>query len=370
MSNKSRHVLGISGGKDSAALAIYLNNLYPNLNIDYYTCDTGKELDETYQLIDNLEVYLGKKIKKIQAAEDSSQDPFDHYLALQGDFLPSAQARWCTRKLKIEPFEKYIGETPTISYVGIRGDENRDGYVSTKPNIQAIFPFRKNIWSQDVINKVLVNSNLEFLTGHYEQFSSSAKYERMMTIAGERLSPRFNRDQKLNALLDLGITEFNQVVFAWLKTQNYPMALEDIENFPLVYNEDILVKKDIFDLLEESGVGVPSYYNEIPYEVGNKKGVYNRSRSGCYFCFYQQRIEWIWLYEQNPEKFYQAMEYEKEGYTWAENERLEDMIKPARMKQIKEEHLKRLEKQKSLPKSNNLLDILDDGDYGCASCFI
>jgi tRNA(Ile)-lysidine synthase TilS/MesJ len=41
---KVRHVLGISGGKDSAALAIYMNHKYPNLDIEYYTSDTGKEL--------------------------------------------------------------------------------------------------------------------------------------------------------------------------------------------------------------------------------------------------------------------------------------------------------------------------------------
>lgn len=42
MENKVRHVLGISGGKDSAALAIYLRNKYPDLDIEYYCCDTGK----------------------------------------------------------------------------------------------------------------------------------------------------------------------------------------------------------------------------------------------------------------------------------------------------------------------------------------
>ena len=57
---KIRHLLGISGGKDSAALAIYMKDKYPNLDIEYYTCDTGKELEETYQLIKNLENYLGK----------------------------------------------------------------------------------------------------------------------------------------------------------------------------------------------------------------------------------------------------------------------------------------------------------------------
>ena len=57
---KIRHLLGISGGKDSAALAIYMKDKYPDLDIEYYTCDTGKELEETYQLIKNLEIYLGK----------------------------------------------------------------------------------------------------------------------------------------------------------------------------------------------------------------------------------------------------------------------------------------------------------------------
>ena len=56
MSKKVRHVLGISGGKDSAALAIYMKDKYPHLDIEYYTCDTGKELDETYQLIKNIEI--------------------------------------------------------------------------------------------------------------------------------------------------------------------------------------------------------------------------------------------------------------------------------------------------------------------------
>ena len=64
-----RHVLGISGGKDSAALAIYMKTKHPDLDIDYYTCDTGKELDETYRLIENLEVFLGKKITQLRAME-------------------------------------------------------------------------------------------------------------------------------------------------------------------------------------------------------------------------------------------------------------------------------------------------------------
>lgn len=161
--NKVRHVLGISGGKDSAALAIYVKTKYPSIDLELYTCDTGKELDETYQLIKNLEVYLGIKIKLLQGAQNSSEDPFDHFLKMYGGYLPSSNARWCTKKLKLEPFEKYVGDDPVVSYVGIRGDEEREGYISTKKNIQSIFPFRKNIWSQDVVLKMLSNQNMEQL---------------------------------------------------------------------------------------------------------------------------------------------------------------------------------------------------------------
>ncbi|MCP4368638.1 MAG: phosphoadenosine phosphosulfate reductase family protein, partial [Deltaproteobacteria bacterium] len=78
----AKHVLGISGGKDSAALAIYLRNHYPTLDIDYYFSDTGKELDETYEFIENLEIYLGKEITQLRAAKGSTADPFDHFLTL------------------------------------------------------------------------------------------------------------------------------------------------------------------------------------------------------------------------------------------------------------------------------------------------
>ena len=69
---KIRHILGISGGKDSAALAIYLKQKYPNLNIEYYNSDTGCELAETDALIDKLEAYLGK-IKKTKSCRGKSR---------------------------------------------------------------------------------------------------------------------------------------------------------------------------------------------------------------------------------------------------------------------------------------------------------
>lgn len=367
--SKVRHLLGISGGKDSAALAIYMKHKHPDLDIEYYTSDTGKELNETYKLIDNLEIYLGKKIIRLNAADKSPEVPFDHFLKMYGGYLPAANSRWCTKKLKLDPFEKFIGTDPVISYVGIRGDEDREGYVSKKPNIQSIFPFRKNIWSEDVINKVLSNTNAEKTLVLVDDLQETNKTDRLKEILKNPLTPSFPQAQKLNLLLDLGIKEFNQLVFSFIKVHtNYPLASEAI--FPLVDNEDILIKKDIFRILEDSGVGVPAYYKEVEFEVNGKKSVYSRSRSGCFFCFYQQKIEWVWLYEQHPELFMKAMEYEKSGYTWNQEESLSELIKPERITRIKEEYIKRSER-KSKTQSPYLLDILEDSEEeGCASCFV
>lgn len=367
--SKVRHVLGISGGKDSAALAIYLKTKYPSLELDFYSSDTGKELDETYQLIQNLEIYLGIKINILKGAENSSEVPFDHFLKMYGGYLPSSSVRWCTKKLKLEPFEKYVGTDNVVSYVGIRGDEDREGYISTKKNIQSIFPFRKNIWSEDVIAKALSNQNIEQVISYSKNIDFGKYQDKATQIISKKIDTAFTQIQKLNALLDTDIKGFNHLIFEFLKTTEYPLSKET--SFPLIDNEDVLVRDDIFRILEESGVGVPAYYNKVDFDVNGKIGQYSRSRSGCFFCFYQQKIEWVWLYEQHPDLFKKAMEYEKDGYTWAQNESLEELIKPERIKQVKEEYIKRMERKAAKNKSPYLIDILDEEEgIGCASCFI
>ncbi|MFD2969959.1 phosphoadenosine phosphosulfate reductase family protein [Sphingobacterium bambusae] len=369
MARKVRHVMGISGGKDSAALAIYMKNNYPDLDIEYYTTDTGKELEETYQLIDNLENYLGKKIHRLVAAEDSHQNPFDHYYEIFGGFLPSSTARWCTKKLKLDPFEDYVGDDLVISYVGIRGDEDREGYISKKSNIQSIFPFRQNIWSIDVMKMAFDNANMDLLLKLYSDQQTTDTWTRIVETLERPLSKSFLLEHKVQLLLDMDTALFNRVIFQFLKMSDKPMATEAY--FPLVDNTDILIKADIFRLLRESGVGVPAYYEPIEFEVDGQKGTYARSRSGCFFCFFQQKIEWVWLLEQHPDRFTKAIEYEKEGYSWMD-ERLEDLAKPARVAQIKRDYIKRQERAKKSVTNNShlLLDILTDEGDGCIACFV
>ena len=63
----THHVLGISGGKDSAALAIYMREHFPDLDIQYFFTDTGEELPEVYEFLGKLEGLLGKKNKLSQS---------------------------------------------------------------------------------------------------------------------------------------------------------------------------------------------------------------------------------------------------------------------------------------------------------------
>ena len=69
MEQKVRHLLGLSGGKDSSALAVYMRDRVPEM--EYFFTDTGKELPETYEFLDRLEVFLGKPIVRLNMDTDS-----------------------------------------------------------------------------------------------------------------------------------------------------------------------------------------------------------------------------------------------------------------------------------------------------------
>lgn len=372
-----KHVLGISGGKDSAALAIYLKDRHPELDIEYYTCDTGRELDETYELIEKLESYLGKKIVRLQAVKPKEETPydntFDHFLDQYGGYLPSSNSRWCTKKLKLEPFENYIGNEPTVSYVGIRGDEDREGYISKKPNVQSIFPFRKNIWSEDVIKLVLNGKNVKRLREYYLQVADGSSISQALAYVDMPISECFSMKQKMNALLDVDTVLFNKAIFQFLKTTDYPVG--KLDSFPLIENDDVIKLEDVFKMLEASEVGIPGYYKERTYivQVDGKlqQGKYARSRSGCFFCFFQQKIEWVWLLENHPVLFNRAKEYEKDGYTWMDNETLGELEKPDRVASVKKEHYLRTQRNSQKRTGSTWKDeIIRAEGIGCASCFI
>ncbi|MES0491241.1 MAG: phosphoadenosine phosphosulfate reductase family protein [Leptospirales bacterium] len=260
---KQRHVLGLSGGKDSAALAIYLHDKVPDM--EYFFCDTHKELDETYEFLDKLKARLGIHIEYLSADKG-----FDHWLELYNGFLPSAQQRWCTIQMKIKPLEAFIGDDEAITYVGIRADENREGYISKKSNIR----------------------------------------------------PR------------------------------YPFMYDGIE------------KPDVIRILDESGIGMPAYYQW-------------RSRSGCYFCFFQRKYEWVMLAKNHPDLFEKAKAYEQKHsdgrtYNWVEGETLDELL--LRKDRIISDNQKRVARESknkpNKPLHEVLADVLDeeDDEVPCLMC--
>lgn len=156
-----RHVLNVSGGKDSSAMALLMAGRIRGLEhfrqdgMEYLFCDTQKELPETYEYLARLEAELGSKITYLNAKAG-----FDHWHKVFGGYLPSPQNRWCTKMLKLKPFEAHVGNDPVISYVGLRADEDRIGYISTKPNIKTRYPLREAGIDYQGVIRVLEDSGL------------------------------------------------------------------------------------------------------------------------------------------------------------------------------------------------------------------
>lgn len=276
-----RHILGLSGGKDSTALAIWLKMTRPKIfeKLEFYFTDTGTELEELYTYLDELEEYLGKPIYRINAvvkedkklgfkATNGKDDliPFDDLLYNKfNGFLPSPFARWCTRYLKIDPMEKWIDGDHCISYIGIRADEpQREGYKNHRnSNITPCYPFR----------------------------------------------------------------------------------------------EDNLTLNDIYNILEKS-VGLPPYYKW-------------RTRSGCFFCFYQRRVEYAILYFLYPNLFEESKKYETEHedgrkFTWVKDkplEYIEENAKAIIIRYIKKQYKKASEEYKKdfQLTQEEMIDLVNEG---------
>jgi len=156
-----RHVLNVSGGKDSSALALLMAGRVKGLEhfrhdgMEYVFCDTQKELPETYEFLARLEAELGSKIIHL-----NSNAGFDHWHKVFGGYLPSPQNRWCTKMLKLKPFEAHVGDDNVVSYVGLRADEDRIGYISRKPNIRTRYPLREAGIDYDGVVQILEDSGL------------------------------------------------------------------------------------------------------------------------------------------------------------------------------------------------------------------
>ena len=163
-----RHVLGISGGKDSSALAIYMRDRVPDM--EYFFCDTGAELPETYEYLNRLEAALGKPIARLNADRD-----FDHWLEVYRGTLPSPQMRWCTKNLKIKPLEAWIGDDQRSPTSRSAPTSTARATSRTKPNITAVFPFIEDGIDHEGVMRILDEAGVG-LPAYYEWRTRSGCY--------------------------------------------------------------------------------------------------------------------------------------------------------------------------------------------------
>lgn len=145
-SKDSTIIVGLSGGADSSVLAlfaaVYLAPIYPNM-VFLFT-DTKSEPASCYKTLDLIEELTGITVTRLEP-EMGLFELIDSY----NGFLPSGQARYCTRELKVKPLLDYMksipSETGYVSLAGIRYDEaDRDGIkfqYSMETNAAAAFPF-------------------------------------------------------------------------------------------------------------------------------------------------------------------------------------------------------------------------------------
>ena len=141
------HIVALSGGKDSTAMASRLAEVEPR---DYmYICTlTGDELPDMAAHWNKLEAMLGKSLLKITSPLGLVELCRAHHS------LPSWRMRFCTRSLKIIPYQAWImRHLPVVSYVGLRADEEgRAGIEWDDPQITTRYPLREWGWTkEDVI---------------------------------------------------------------------------------------------------------------------------------------------------------------------------------------------------------------------------
>lgn len=145
-----RHIIPISG-KDSLAAALF-QSVHEPRDYEYFYNDTGAELPETYDWLNFVEKQTGWKIKRIGCDLQEIIDGFD--------YLPSHNARYCTRMAKIEPMFKWIGDDDATVYYGLRADEKRVGLRATKKNIKARYPLMDNGLNINAVWSIVQAQNL------------------------------------------------------------------------------------------------------------------------------------------------------------------------------------------------------------------
>lgn len=145
------HVVPLSGGKDSTALAIALQEREPR-PYTYIHTPTGDELPEVDAHLRHVQGILAAPIIRLTNGTLATQIERNH-------MLPNVFSRWCTRLLKLRPAGRFYEQVaPAVCYVGLRADEDeRTGMrpggsgVLASATVTQDFPFQRWGWGVDEV---------------------------------------------------------------------------------------------------------------------------------------------------------------------------------------------------------------------------
>lgn len=134
MNKQKKHIVSLSGGKDSTAMLLRLLEEGKPVDIILF-CDTGLEFDAMYRHIDKLEKYIGRPITRLKAEHSFEYYFFDYMPKRRNPELKDNKGfswagprnRWCTAVLKTRVIDKYLNELKKdyeiVQYIGIAADE-------------------------------------------------------------------------------------------------------------------------------------------------------------------------------------------------------------------------------------------------------
>lgn len=155
------HVVALSGGHDSTSMSFLLRQREPR-PYNYVCTPTGNELPAMFEFwrwlgSDNA---LGKPLIPIMA--HSLKSLIEGYNA-----LPNFRDRWCTRRIKIEPYRQFLIEQaalgPIVSYVGLRADEEgrAGGAYDDIEGVTMRFPLREWGMGEDEVQADLAERGIQ-----------------------------------------------------------------------------------------------------------------------------------------------------------------------------------------------------------------
>ena len=157
--------ISFSGGVESTTMCV----LYGS-DAKAIWADTGAEHKLMYDRIEKVEQEIKKlhpnfEIIKLKANAKYKGEYYDNLekLAISQKFMPSTQARYCTRLFKIEPIDKYLSEQGNCQLmIGLNLDEenSREGNWGLQKNVTYTYPLIEDGLTRQDCEDILNEHNL------------------------------------------------------------------------------------------------------------------------------------------------------------------------------------------------------------------